>query len=139
MVVNCSHKDERHRSRESSRADSNMKIFVVGLSYKTAPVEIREQVAVKPSQVRCLGCRLKISSGLSEVVVVSTCNRVEIYGLTSRVHVQAGKLFSQLCKSDSDLRPHLFVYEDADAVRHLFSVAGGMDSMVLGETEITGQ
>ena len=116
-----------------------MKIIAVGLSYKTAPVEVREQVAVKPSQVRCLGCRLKISGGLSEVVVLSTCNRVEIYGVTPRIHVQAAKLFSQLCKSDFDLHPHLFVHEDADAVCHLFSVAGGMDSMVLGETEITGQ
>ena len=116
-----------------------MRIFTAGMSYKTAPVEIREQVAVKPSQVRCLGCRLKINGELSEVVVVSTCNRVEIYGVTPRLHTQASTLFSQLCNRDHDFRPHLFFHENADAVRHLFSVAGGLDSMVLGETEITGQ
>ena len=60
-----------------------MKLFVTGLSYKTAPVEVREKLAVRPALLPCLGCRLKLSAGLEEVVLVSTCNRVEVYGATS--------------------------------------------------------
>ena len=59
-----------------------MKLFVTGLSYKTAPVEVRERLAVRPSLLPCLGCRLKLNAGLEEVVLVSTCNRVEVYGAT---------------------------------------------------------
>ncbi len=59
-----------------------MKLFVAGLSYKTAPVELREKLAVHPSRLRCHGCRLKLGGNLAEVVLLSTCNRVEIYGVT---------------------------------------------------------
>ena len=73
-----------------------MKIFVAGLSYKTAPVELREQLAVSPSKLRCAGCRLKVNGGLSETVVVSTCNRVEIYGVSEKVNGNIPPLFKQL-------------------------------------------
>ncbi len=115
------------------------KIFVAGLSYKTAPVGVREQLAVAPSQLRCCGCRLQIAAGLSEVVVLSTCNRVEIYGVTDKSSVGAEAVFRSLNPSGMDLSPYLFFHEGADALRHLFSVAAGLDSMMLGETEITGQ
>ena len=62
-----------------------MKLFVIGVSYKTAPVEVREQLAVLPSKLRCTGCRLRICGGLDEVVLLSTCNRIEIYGVAPRV------------------------------------------------------
>lgn len=114
-------------------------IFVVGLSYKTAPVEVREQLAVSPSKLRCCGCRLKIGAGLSEVVLLSTCNRVEIYGVTENAVGSAESLFRWINPGGKDLSPHLFLHEGADAVRHLFSVASGLDSMMIGETEITGQ
>ncbi len=116
-----------------------MKLFAVGLSYKTAPVEVREQIAVTPGKLRCRSCRLKIAGELSEVVLLSTCNRVEIYGVTPGLNGRLDSLFSLLTDSAVDLRPHLYAHEGADAVRHLFSVASGLDSMVLGETEITGQ
>ena len=117
-----------------------MKLFVAGLSFKTAPVEIREKLAMRPSLLPCLGCRLRINAGLEEVVLLSTCNRVEIYGVTSS-WIQGGvlRLFRQLAPANVDVTPHLYVKEGADAVRHLFSVASGLDSMVIGETEITGQ
>ena len=68
-------------NRESgSRLNAHVNIFVTGLSYKTAPVEVREKLAVRPSLLPCLGCRLKINAGLEEVVLLSTCNRVEVYG-----------------------------------------------------------
>jgi len=118
----------------------NSKIFVAGLSYKTAPVELREKLAVHPTRLSCHGCRLKLAGELSEVVLVSTCNRVEIYGVTSWIKGKAHRLFQLLANSsDLDFTPHLYVKEGAEAVEHLFSVASGLDSMVLGETEITGQ
>jgi len=116
-----------------------MNLFVAGLSYKTAPVEVRERLAVRPSLLPCLGCRLKLNAGLDEVVLLSTCNRVEIYGTTAWIQGKVHRLFRQLCQSDVDLTPHLYVKEGVAAVEHLFSVAGGLDSMVIGETEITGQ
>jgi glutamyl-tRNA reductase len=116
-----------------------MSMFVAGLSYKTAPVEVREQLAVAPAKLRCFGCRLQIGAGLSEVVLLSTCNRVEIYGVTDHRIGPADAFFRWLNPAGLDLSPHLYLHEGAEAARHLFSVAGGLDSMVLGETEITGQ
>lgn len=116
-----------------------MKLFVAGLSYKTAPVELREKLAVAPGRLPCHGCRLKLGGGLTEVVVVSTCNRVEIYGVTTQAFPNAVRLFQELSGSDADVAPYLYVKEGLAAVKHLLSVAGGLDSMVLGETEITGQ
>lgn len=116
-----------------------MKLFVTGLSYKTAPVELREQLAVSNSKVPCVGCRLKVAGDLSELVVLSTCNRVEIYGVTPAVNGNIDRLFNVLTNTTRDLGPFRYVRQDADAVRHLFSVVSGLDSMVIGETEITGQ
>src|SRR6266702_1775068 len=116
-----------------------MKLFVAGLSYKTAPVEVREKLAVHASRLRCYGCRLKLAGNLSEVVLLSTCNRVEIYGVTPWINGKVHRLFQQLASCDVDFTPYLYVKEGAEAVQHLFSVVSGLDSMVIGETEITGQ
>jgi glutamyl-tRNA reductase len=116
-----------------------MSLFVAGLSYKTAPVELREQLAVAPSKLGCHGCRLKIVGALDEVVLLSTCNRVEIYGVAPSVNGNVKSIFQLLAKFPCDVREHLYVYEGETALRHLFAVASGLDSMVLGETEITGQ
>jgi glutamyl-tRNA reductase len=116
-----------------------MKLFVAGLSYKTAPVALREKLAVHPSRLRCHGCRLKLAGNLAEVVLLSTCNRVEIYGVTPKINGNLHRLFEHLAAGTADFTPHLYVKEGPDAVQHLFSVASGLDSMVIGETEITGQ
>lgn len=116
-----------------------MKLFVAGLSYKTAPVEIREKIAVQAAHLRCHGCRLKLAGNLQELVLLSTCNRVEVYGVTHEVNGNVSRLFRSLTSEDIDLAPYLYVKEGKDAVEHLFRVASGLDSMVLGETEITGQ
>ena len=116
-----------------------MKIFVAGLSYKTTPVEVREQLAVQRSRLQCCGCRLKLRGGLDEVVLLSTCNRVEIYGVSPWIHGRVHQLFQELTGAGCDLTPHLYVKEGAEAARHLFAVASGLDSLVIGETEITGQ
>lgn len=114
------------------------KIFVAGLSYKTAPVEVREKVAVRPSLLPCYGCRLKLKAGLEEVVVLSTCNRVEVYGAAQDLADKARLIFQQFC-ADVDVTPYVYVKEGKEAANHLFSVTSGLDSMVIGETEITGQ
>ena len=116
-----------------------MTLFAAGLSYKTAPVELREQLAVKPSQLVCQACRLKLCGDLGEIVLLSTCNRVEIYGTTPRVDGHIDSLFRMLNTEPRDVRSHIYVHEDIHALRHLFRVTGGLESMVLGETEITGQ
>ena len=116
-----------------------MKLFAAGISHKTAPVELREQLGVKQSGIVDLAFALKSFGHLCEIVLLSTCNRVEIYGTTRQAigHIKA--LLQLLCSEPRDLDPHIYLYEDADAVRHLLRVAAGLDSMVLGETEITGQ
>ena len=116
-----------------------MKIFVAGLSYKTTPVEVREKLAVQRARLQCCGCRLKLRGGLAEVVLLSTCNRVEIYGVSPWIHGRVQQLFQELTGSDFDFTPHLYVKEGVEAAKHLFAVASGLDSLVIGETEITGQ
>ena len=116
-----------------------MKLFVAGVSHKTAPVEVREQLAVKQSELVDLARYLKCFGHLDEIVLLSTCNRVEIYGTTRQATGHIKSLLQLLCAEPGDLHPHIYLYEGAAAVRHLLRVTAGLDSMVLGETEITGQ
>ena len=116
-----------------------MKLFVAGLSYKTAPWRCGRSWRCILRVLRCHGCRLKLGGNLAEVVLLSTCNRVEVYGVTPKVNGNVHRLFQQLSASEVDFAPHLYIKEGAEAVQHLFSVASGLDSMVIGETEITGQ
>jgi glutamyl-tRNA reductase len=82
---------------------------------------------------------LKLRGGLSEVVLLSTCNRVEIYGATDPANARLESLFALLGENLPDCRPYAYLHQGEAAVRHLFNVASGLDSMVVGETEITGQ
>jgi glutamyl-tRNA reductase len=116
-----------------------MKLFAAGVSYKTAPVGLREQLAVKQSENVDLAFVLKCFGHLDEIVLLSTCNRVEIYGTTRQATGHIKSLFQLLCTEPGDLDPHIYLYEGTAAVRHLLRVAAGLDSMVIGETEITGQ
>lgn len=116
-----------------------MKLFAVGVSHKTQPVELREQLAVKQSAIVDLAFVLKCFGHLDEIVLLSTCNRVEIYGTTRQATGHIKPLLQLLCAEPGNLDPHIYLYEGAAAVRHLLRVAAGLDSMVLGETEIIGQ
>jgi glutamyl-tRNA reductase len=103
-----------------------MNLLVIGLNHRTAPVEVREQLAtIQLSQ-------LLATAALREAVLLSTCNRVEVYGLGDANAAAAIRHFLR----DS---PHLYELRDRDCVRHLGEVVSGLDSMVLGETEILGQ
>ena len=115
-----------------------MKLFVAGLSFRSAPVAVREKLAVAAKVNACRCCRLKMGAELDEVVLVSTCNRVEIYGSAQKVNGNIHGIFRHLA-ADTDVAPYLYVKEGEVAAQHLFSVASGLDSMVIGETEITGQ
>lgn len=125
-------------SRSASPSQKSLIPFVAGLSYKTAPVDLREQVAVPPPRLSCASCQLKIHGDLHEVVLLSTCNRVEIYGV-ARDTGRIDTLLNSLARTKADVTSHAYVHEGEEAVRHLFSVTSGLDSMVLGETEIAGQ
>ena len=116
-----------------------MKLFAAGISHKTAPVELREQLAVKQSEIVDLAFVLKCFGHLDEIVLLSTCNRVEIYGTTRHATRHIKSLLQLLRAEPGALDPHIYLYEGAAGVRHLLRVTAGLDSMVLGETEITGQ
>lgn len=115
-------------------------LFVVGLSHRTSPVAVREPFAVAAADRAAVSRHLLRHGDLTEVVLLSTCNRVEIYGAAPRGAADARALLGLLHPSAATL-PHdaLFHATGEAAARHLFSVASGLESLVLGETEITGQ
>ena len=116
-----------------------MRFFVVGVSHKTAPVELREQFAVKASNLFSCSSRLKIEGAIDEIVLVSTCNRVELYLASRHEAGRVSLVLQSLYDGTLDLRAHSYTLGNVDAMRHLFRVAAGLDSLVPGETEITGQ
>lgn len=120
-----------------------MNIIVVGLDYQTAPVQIREKLVFKPSQLGAAIAELMRKKGILENVLLSTCNRTEVYAVVNnysegRFYIK--KFLSEWFHFDQEMfSPYLFVYEQEEAVRHLFKVTCGLDSMILGETQILGQ
>ncbi len=124
-----------------------MHIVVVGLNHKVAPVEVRERLAFTKTALEEALARLRPSDGscpyAPEGVILSTCNRLEVYVLAPSLAdgQRAVCRFLEDCHGEPQetFRPYLYTYADEDAVAHLFSVAAGLDSMVLGESQILGQ
>jgi glutamyl-tRNA reductase len=120
-----------------------MTLLVVGVSHRTAPVAMLDRVALVEGQAERLQVDLLLSSHVAESLVLSTCNRVEIYAEVSRFHGGVVDVTEALAKtagvSRDELTPHLYVRYDDRAVQHLFEVAAGLDSMVIGEQQIIGQ
>ncbi len=121
-----------------------MEIVLIGLNHKTASIGLRERVAFTPEQAREAAGQLRSRGILEESLVFSTCNRSELYGVPRETAADsAGALelfvasFHQL--SHDELDGSLYRHRDSQAVRHLFRVAAGLDSMLLGEAEILGQ
>ncbi|HJV44513.1 MAG TPA: glutamyl-tRNA reductase [Bacillota bacterium] len=120
-----------------------MHILVVGLNYKTAPVEVRECFAFKDHEKENAIQKLRTANSIQECVLVGTCNRTEIYAVVDQLHT--GRHFIKAFLSDwfgmdrDSFVDYLYIKEDDEAVRHLFRVVCGLDSMVLGETQILGQ
>ena len=120
-----------------------MSIVVLGVNYHTSPVTLLEKVMIPvPAMSEALRA-LSSHSDIREVVVLSTCNRTEVYAVAERFHGAHSDILEFLCEtsglSADDITPHLYSQFDDDAVVHLFEVAAGIDSAVLGETEIVGQ
>src|SRR6188472_1842369 len=131
--------DANASTSENTTTPSDMKLFAAGISHKTAPIELREQLSVQHSELVDLARALKLHGDLDEIVLLSTCNRVEIYGTTQGRTSDIKSLFQLLSSEARDFDSHIYVYENVDAARHLFRVTAGLDSMMLGETEIMGK
>jgi glutamyl-tRNA reductase len=117
-----------------------MRLVAVGLSHHSAPVEVRERLAVSPGAIPALLAGLRERRLGDEAVLLSTCNRVELYTVPqsgATPEALAGFLAAQ--GGVVDVRDHLYTYTEQDALRHLFRVASSLDSMVLGEPQILGQ
>jgi glutamyl-tRNA reductase len=118
-----------------------MPLLTLGINHQTAPVEIREKVTFAPDQMDQALQQAKALTGVNEAVIVSTCNRTELY---CEVADQYENSISDWLTEfhhlgDVELAPYLYQYRDQDAARHLFRVASGLDSLVLGEPQILGQ
>jgi len=125
-----------------------MQLLAVGLNHTTAPVALRERLAFAPEQLGAAVAAARNwfaranSNGGDEAAILSTCNRTELYAASNAANpLDAGAQFlADFHKLNfSELRPHLYMLPQHDAVRHTFRVASGLDSMVLGETQILGQ
>jgi len=120
-----------------------MSVVVIGLSHRTSPVELRERFAFADEKIPGALAALRESGVASEAAILSTCNRVEIYAATSLAPEAA---FAELKKFlvahhafDGSLNEELYTFTEPQSLHHLFKVASGLDSMVIGETEIFGQ
>lgn len=120
-----------------------MSVLVIGLSHKATPVELLERAALTPQAATKLLLDAVACDHVTESVVVATCNRVEVYAEVDRFHGAVDELAQLLAQhsglSQDELTPHLNVRFEDGAVAHLFSVVCGLDSMVVGETQILGQ
>ena len=120
-----------------------MHTLVVGVNYRTAPLEIREKLSFIEGDLPQAMQALKNQKSILENVIVSTCNRTEIYAVVDQLHT--GRYYVKQFLADyfglsqEEFSQYLFVHEKDEAVEHLFRVTAGIDSMVLGETQILGQ
>lgn len=121
---------------------ANGSLIAVGASHHTAPIEVREKFSISPERLSSVYQEIRNVSGVNEAAVLSTCNRTEIYALVeNETGTQSLKnSFCDLQQVDPDaLARYGYKWRDGRAVQHLFDVAAGLDSLVIGETEILGQ
>jgi glutamyl-tRNA reductase len=121
-----------------------MEIVLVGLNFRTAPVEVRERVSFSHEQAVRASEELRSSGILEESLVLSTCNRSEVYGVHPNANRETAGALSSYLSRFHELKPDvlnasLYHHYDHDVVRHLFRVSAGLESMLLGEAEILGQ
>ena len=121
----------------------SFELIALGVSHKTAPLPLRERLALPEGRATAVLGELRSSDSISEVVAISTCNRTEIYMVTSDA-VEAESAALSVLARHAGIRPTeltdcLYSFHQRDAVRHLFGVAAGLDSMIVGEAEIQGQ
>ncbi len=117
-----------------------MNIVLLGVNHKTAPVALRERIAIAPAQLAEATRSLVQSDGVREGMILSTCNRVELMALQDSAAPRLLEFVASYFQIDAGLlRPHLYEYREREAILHLFRVAASLDSMVVGEPQILGQ
>ncbi|OPZ01863.1 MAG: Glutamyl-tRNA reductase [Alphaproteobacteria bacterium ADurb.BinA305] len=116
-----------------------MQLFALGLNHHTAPVAIREQVAFRPELLTEALADLVRAKPVKEAAILSTCNRTELYFATEHPQHAADWFAEYHRVALQDLSPYLYTFPQRDAIRHVFRVASGLDSMVIGEPQILGQ
>src|SRR5580692_7496888 len=117
-----------------------MRFQLIGVNHKSAPLEVRERLAIPESRLPDTCRDLTAYPGIEEAMVISTCNRVEIIAHTTNGHADLrGFLHTHFHLTADELDAHLYEFREKDAVRHLFRVAASLDSMVVGEAQILGQ
>ncbi len=118
-----------------------MPLLTTGISHHTATLEIREKIAIARTDYAVRVKELRELEGVEEVIVVSTCNRTEIYSIGPKQSREQVRHWLQAKGnlSDAEMDEHCYVHEREQAARHLFRVAGGLESLVLGESQIVGQ
>ena len=121
-----------------------MEIVLIGISHRTASIELRERVAFRIEQACEAADQLRARGILKEVVILSTCNRTELYGVAddhTADNLNAMEMFvsSYHQVAPGEIKPALYRHRDRDVIRHIYRVAAGLDSLLLGESEILGQ
>lgn len=128
-----------------------MKIIVLGLNHKTAPVEVREKLTIPETKLPEALKLLVEQTALKEAVIISTCNRTEIYGVLPREEKEPqGSIPEEIEKiknflssyrqvARNEFEDNLYIYQEKECIEHLFEVAAGLDSMVVGEDQVLGQ
>jgi len=116
-----------------------MSLYVLGINHETAPVSLRERVAFSGDAIPAALASLRALPQVSEAALLSTCNRTELYAIADDDGRALGDWLATHPQDAGDLHAYLYRHADAEAVRHLFRVATGLDSLVLGEPQILGQ
>ena len=120
----------------------SVRLFAIGVNHRTAPVEVRERVDFARDGLEAALASLAARNAVREMAVLSTCNRAEVYAAADSDDAvdKVARFFGEYHGvSPSDLQSHLYIHRGADAARHLFRVAAGLDSLVVGEPQILGQ
>lgn len=116
-----------------------MSFFALGVNHQTASVELREQIAFNPERLKTLLAEQSQCAHLNDMVVVSTCNRTEVYAMADNADMVLDWLAQTNGVDVKQLANHVYRYENTEAVSHLMRVASGLDSLMLGEPQILGQ
>lgn len=120
-----------------------MNVVVIGLSHKTAPLHLRERLSYRAEELSDSLKELRLISSVCEALILSTCNRVEFYGVTDSVEKMSAQMEDFLSRSrrvpQEDFKPYFYQLTGREAVCHIFRVASSLDSMVIGEPQILGQ
>ena len=110
-----------------------MQLYALGLNHHTAPLAIRERVAFQPEKLALALYDLAHAESVREAAILSTCNRTELYFAAEQPQHAADWLARFHHVALNDVSPYLYAYPQRDAIRHVFRVASGLDSMVIGE------